>query len=99
MTRSRLFQPLVAGSEESALVFLDGHFSGPKTGRGELVSRPSRSSTASVRRRAAADLTVVVDDVRLFGREPGFPSLERLLLRVHAERLSGAELWIDKTRS
>jgi predicted O-methyltransferase YrrM len=62
-----------------ALIFLDGHHSGAGTGRGQeyepALGIVKRLGTAGL----AAGSTIVVDDLRLFGREPDYPSLEALV--------------------
>jgi hypothetical protein len=67
-----------------ALVWLDGHHSGEGTGRGEqyepAVSILERLGAAGIPR----GTTIVVDDLRLFGRLPELPSLESLTSTARA---------------
>jgi hypothetical protein len=69
----------VAEQRQSCLVWLDGHFSGGVTGRGQ-VSEPA----IEVLRRLG-DLgmppgtTIVVDDLRMFGRGADVPPLDELV--------------------
>jgi len=72
--------PLVARElDVPMLMFLDGHYSGAGTGHGGLyepaVAILEKLGEAGLRPRS----TLVVDDLRLFGREPAYPSLESLI--------------------
>jgi predicted O-methyltransferase YrrM len=72
--------PRIAGTlNEPALIFLDGHHSGAGTGRGEeyepALGILEQLGTTGV----APGSTIVVDDLRLFGREPSYPSLDALV--------------------
>ena len=66
------------------LVYLDGHYSGAGTGRGEEFE----PAATIVGRIAAAGVppgtTIVVDDLRIFGRDAEAPTLEQLLAAVGA---------------
>jgi hypothetical protein len=61
-----------------ALIWLDGHYSGEGTAQGEhyepAVAILQRLGGAGV----APGTTIVIDDLRLFGRLPEFPTLEAL---------------------
>ena len=75
---------LLHEASHPALVFLDGHWSGGITGRGDVVE-PAVLILERLRGHALAPgTTVVVDDVRLFGAEDGFPTLEALLEAAEA---------------
>jgi hypothetical protein len=70
---------LISELDHPCLLWLDGHFSGGVTGRG-AVDEP----VVEILRRIHPDAvvpgtTAVIDDVRLFGTNPGVPSLESLL--------------------
>jgi hypothetical protein len=70
---------IVSELEEPCLLWLDGHFSGGATGRSAL----DEPAVAILRRiaqlRCASGTTVVIDDLRRFGRESGVPALDSLL--------------------
>ena len=97
---AKLLPEVVARDEaRDAIIFLDGHFSGGDTARGE-VSEPALGELETLARTADRICGVVVDDFRLFGIEPGFPSKAELLavaerafpfpsftLDVHADQL------------
>jgi predicted O-methyltransferase YrrM len=76
-----------------ALVWLDGHYSGADTTQGQsyepAVAILERLSSESV----AAGTTIVVDDLRLFGTLPEFPSLEELTAAASAGR-TGAKIYV-----
>jgi hypothetical protein len=66
---------------DRALLFLDGHFSGGETGQGdepEPVLKELDLLAGHLDRLAA----VVIDDFRLFGVEPGWPSKNAVLRKV-----------------
>jgi predicted O-methyltransferase YrrM len=72
-----LLPAIVAGCQSPPLVWLDGHFSGGVTGQGAEVE-PAPAILEALR--VAAGTTIVVDDLRMFGRDPEpWPSLDRLV--------------------
>jgi hypothetical protein len=77
-----LLPGILARCESPPLVWLDGHFSGGVTGQGaEIEPAPAILETL----RFAAGTTVVVDDLRMFGRDPApWPSLDRLVLAARS---------------
>lgn len=77
----RLMQRLGGGW----LLWLDGHFSGGVTARGQRDEPVLEILAALSGLRVEGDATVVVDDLRLFGRHPEFPPLDEL---VRAARLA-----------
>jgi predicted O-methyltransferase YrrM len=66
------------------LVFLDGHFSGGVTGKGDLTEPAVRIVEELGHLTLPPGTTIVVDDVRLFGADPEFPSFDELLREVQA---------------
>jgi hypothetical protein len=71
---------------EPALIWLDGHFSGGVTGQGEYVEPAPAILDAFASAPPPAGSTIVVDDLRMFGRDPEpWPSLDGL---VAAARLA-----------
>jgi len=74
-----LIPPLIADARTSTMLFLDGHFSDGVTGQGRELE-PARTILGDLAGKARSTaLTVVVDDLRLFGTDPGFPSLDELV--------------------
>jgi hypothetical protein len=73
--------PALGARLDRALLFLDGHFSGGETGQGdepEPVLKELDLLANHLDRLAA----VVIDDFRLFGVEPGWPSKHEVLRKV-----------------
>lgn len=60
-----------------ALFWLDGHFSGEGTAKGETEC-PVISELNAVRRYCRRDHCIVIDDARLFGTNPDYPSIEQV---------------------
>lgn len=60
------------------LIWLDGHYSGGATGLGAEVE-PALAIIERLGTLAPAGTTIVVDDLRLFGRLPDFPGLDDLV--------------------
>ena len=74
---------IVAQLNGPALIWLDGHYSGGETGRG-LEVEPALAILERIGDVAPVGTTIVVDDLRLFGRLPDFPRLEDLIGAAHA---------------
>jgi hypothetical protein len=70
--------PVIELEAASTLLFLDGHFSGGVTGEGREREPAATILGALGGRTRRAPLTIVVDDLRLFGTDPDFPSLDGL---------------------
>jgi predicted O-methyltransferase YrrM len=73
-----LIPPIFDLLDTPPLVFLDGHFSGGETGCGAQVE-PAQTILELLGRSAIPGTTIVVDDLRLFGGDPEFPTLDGLL--------------------
>ncbi len=79
--RDRLAEILKIDEVDSAVVFLDGHFSGGVTACGDLPE-PAMELIAILSRFRKKIKGILVDDFRCFGIEPGFPSKSELLKSV-----------------
>ncbi len=79
---------LARGDVRDVLVFLDGHFSGGVTARGD-IPEPAVLEVDVLARFRDRIRAIVVDDFRCFGVEDGFPSKAELLASL--ERHFGAE--------
>jgi hypothetical protein len=83
--------PGVSKRVNSAVLFLDGHFSGGQTGIGDEPEPVLKELDV-----IAPDLdhyaAVIVDDFRLFGVEPGWPKKSELLAK--AEQQLPSRQWI-----
>lgn len=75
---SQLPAMLTHPAVEKAIVFLDAHFSGGNTARGD-VADPAIAELAILSRHADRVGGVIIDDFRSFGIEDGFPSKAELL--------------------
>jgi hypothetical protein len=64
---------------EPPLLWLDGHFSGGVTGKGSEIEPAGTILERLARIRIPPGITIVVDDLRLFGFEPAFPTLDDLV--------------------
>jgi hypothetical protein len=73
---------VVSQLTEPPLIWLDGHYSGGETARGEVVE-PALAILDRLTTRPPRS-TVVIDDLRLFGLAPDFPTLDALV--AHARR-------------
>lgn len=73
----------VAGCVSPPLVFLDGHFSGPGTAKGDMVE-PAELTLRALAEVSPPGTTVVVDDLRLFGARPNFPELDAVTAAARA---------------
>jgi hypothetical protein len=67
-----------------ALIWLDGHHSGEGTALGRSYEPAVAILELLGRNGVAPGTTIVVDDLRLFGRLPEFPTLEALTSTAHA---------------
>lgn len=75
---------LVQMADAPPLLWLDGHFSGGVTGRGAEIEPAGTILHRLGRIPTPAGTTVVIDDLRLFGRDPEFPTLDELLANARA---------------
>lgn len=66
---------------DRGLIFLDGHFSGGVTGQGDLPE-PVLQEVDIIKRHLDRYVSVVVDDFRLFGVEPGWPSKSQVMAKL-----------------
>lgn len=68
-----------------ALFWLDGHYSGGDTARGESDT-PVNEELRAIFQPGGPDHVVLIDDARCFGTEPSYPTLEQLRALVHSLR-------------
>ena len=77
--------PRIVGELElPPLVWLDGHHSGEGTSQGEHAEPAVAIVERLGQTRVPPGTTIVVDDLRLFGRLPEFPALESLTSAARA---------------
>lgn len=77
-----LLPPLIAGLDAPAIFWLDGHYSGGMTALGSEVT-PILREIEAVLASPIKDHVILIDDVRLFGRD-GYPPLSEVLDIVRA---------------
>ena len=83
-----------ACSDRRTIFWLDGHFSGGETGQGEKVC-PILDEVGKIGALMREPCVIVIDDLRLFGTDPGYPSLTQLLDGVNTA-LNPDELYVDR---
>lgn len=76
-----------------ALFWLDGHYSAGITALGSKVT-PIFEELDQIFLTGSEDHVVIIDDARLFGTDPGYPSLQALVEHVLARR-PGADIQVD----
>ena len=77
--------PLLRGLGAPAVIWLDGHYSGVLTARGESDTPLARELAAALECGTTQDV-VLVDDARLIGCDPAYPSLGEIESLVGARR-------------
>jgi len=82
--------PSIAERVSSAVLFLDGHFSGGETGQGD-EPEPVLEELDLIANSLQSFEAIVVDDFRLFGVEDGWPTKSEVMLKI--ERLLPAPDW------
>lgn len=72
------------GPDRRTLFWLDGHFSGGVTGRGR-TDCPVVEELAAIGASRPSAVRILIDDFRLFGRDPAYPDPARMesLVREH----------------
>ncbi len=78
---SRVLGGLCGRIDGPCLFYLDGHYSGGITGMGN-VECPILAEIDAIFERTRSPFRIVVDDARLFGSDPAYPTLEVFLRHV-----------------
>jgi hypothetical protein len=78
---SDLLKPLLCSLARPAVLWLDGHYSGILTARGETDTPIMREIDAVLRAGTPQD-AVLIDDARLFGTDPAYPTVAEVEQRV-----------------
>ncbi|MGV1098500.1 hypothetical protein ACUUL3_03710 [Thiovibrio sp. JS02] len=68
-----------------ALFWLDGHYSGGETALGEKET-PIFEELRTILAMENLHHAIIIDDARLFGTDPGYPTREELFNFIHAQR-------------
>ena len=82
---ARKLPEVVAKLEGRAIFWLDGHYSGGDTARGENDT-PVNEELRAIFKPGAPDHIVLIDDARCFGTDPSYPSLDQLKQAVQTLR-------------
>jgi hypothetical protein len=80
-----LLGPLLRSLAAPAVLWLDGHYSGWLTARGATDTPVRREIQAALDSGTPQDV-ILIDDARLFGSDPAYPSVEDLRSLVRAQR-------------
>jgi hypothetical protein len=87
--------PAVVGQlTHPALFYLDAHYSGPGTGKGD-VETPIAAEIDLILQRAPAGSVVAIDDARCFGSAPDYPPLQDFLTALQARGVTQARVAND----
>lgn len=76
---------VLADIKEPALFWLDGHYSGEGTAKGEQET-PIREELAQILEHSVSEHVVLIDDARMFTGEHDYPKLADLKAQVHSIR-------------
>ncbi len=82
-------EKITAGIHQEAIFWLDGHYSGGITAKGKKET-PILEELKFILSRKKRDI-ILIDDVRLFGHEQDYPTLEKLLKFVLSARKAHIE--------
>jgi hypothetical protein len=88
-----LFPTLLASLKEPALFWLDGHFMGGESGRGD-EDTPIKIEMAALLDHPVQGHVALIDDARLFDGTGGYPRLEDFLPWIRARR-AGTDVTVD----
>lgn len=77
-----------------ALFYLDAHYSGPGTGKGDIET-PISAEIDLILQRAPAGSMVAIDDARCFGTTPDYPPLQDFLSALKARGVTDAHVVND----
>jgi hypothetical protein len=77
---------VLAKLREPALFWLDGHYSGPGTAKAAGHETPIMEEIRAVLAHPGAGHVILVDDARVFGTWPDYPSVDEFRQLVTAER-------------
>lgn len=92
-----LMPVLVAELREPALFYLDGHYSGAGTGKGDRET-PIVSEVKAILTYAPQNSLVVIDDARCFGKQPDYPPIKEFLEYIRTMGVHDATVEHDTIR-
>ncbi len=94
---AELLPPLMHSIRRPTLFWLDGHYSGDGTGRGDLVT-PICAELESILDSQVKGHVVLIDDARLFDGSDDYPHLDKVLERIRSKGAFNAEVSADIIR-
>jgi len=74
---AKLMPEIVAGLTGSVVFWLDGHYMGGASGRGDRDC-PIFDELKAIAAKKPRRFSIIIDDLRLFGTDPAYPSLDSL---------------------
>jgi hypothetical protein len=80
-----LLEAVLRSVRQPAVLWLDGHYSGPLTARGDRDTPLLEEIEIALRCGTLRD-AILVDDARLLGSDPAYPTLDQLRRRITASR-------------
>jgi len=78
-----VLRDLLPAIEGPCLFWLDGHYSGGITARGE-TDTPIRAELDAIAASGLRPVAILIDDVRVFGTDDAYPTIEEVIARVRA---------------
>lgn len=81
----KVIADLIPRLDKPTLFWLDGHYSAGMTARGEKDT-PIFEELGHIFSSNMKDYAIVIDDARLFGADPAYPTLQELKDYIHAQR-------------
>lgn len=69
--------------EGRALFWLDGHYSGDITAKGELEC-PVLAELDAISTHSRSDHVIIIDDARCFGRDADYPTIDTVMMKLAA---------------
>jgi len=72
--------------DQPTLFWLDGHYSGGETAKGDKVSPIYEELAHIFRIKENMRYVIIIDDARLFGSDPGYPRIEDLVNFIKSKR-------------
>jgi len=92
-----LMAEIVASLDERALFYLDGHYSGTNTGKGELET-PVVKEVETILAQGPFGSIVIVDDARCFGCLPDYPLLDDFVSSLRSRGVRDVVVTQDSIR-
>jgi hypothetical protein len=78
-----VLRDLLPRIDTPCLFWLDGHYSGGITARGE-IDTPILAELEAIAEHAAHPNAILIDDARVFGSDDAYPALEEVIARLRA---------------